>query len=355
MRSAVQADLAKYERALNRFFQISASQRKTKDREKILKILGVENTQEFLSMHIPLWEVRIDELLDPSCTDMLPISISHSYVNWVRGAIRLMPDGARVKVLSSKMKVTGLKKAILQLLSRMAEEAPSDFEVIDVQLVEKVHKDTLFTVRVTGGKEHSMYLSRFGCLGEYIHSGLPGLIGLPVLPVVYHLTPQGEEVLLKPKEEGVNIYLDEGITTSRILREWSWWLDGVARQDALGDCLGTALRFGHYVATPGKKVIMIDNIELFHLDDTDVRIFEPIYDFLPLKAYPDDKRKREDLQARMQAEYDKAYQDQMGIIVREWGDIERYLIQMRRHIRTYTGEVFEKVLANVKARVFGKR
>jgi hypothetical protein len=45
----------------------------------------------------------------------------------------------------------------------------------------------------------------------------------------------------------------------------------------------------------------------------------------------------------------------MRIIVRDWGDIERYLIQMRRHIRTYTGEVFEKVLANVKARVFGKR
>jgi len=45
----------------------------------------------------------------------------------------------------------------------------------------------------------------------------------------------------------------------------------------------------------------------------------------------------------------------MRIIVREWAEIERYLIQMRRHIRTYTGEVFEKVLANVKARVFEKR
>lgn len=355
MRSSFQADLAKYDRALNRFFHIPASQRKTKDREKILRLLGVENTQEFLSMHIPLWEVRIDELLDPSSTDMLPISISHSYVNWVRGAIRMMPDEARVKILSSKMKVTGLRKAILQLLSSMAEEPPRDFEMIDVQLVEKVHKDTLFTVRATGGKEYSLYLSRFGCLGEYIYSGLPGLVGLPVLPVVYHLTPQGEEILLKPKEEGVNIYLDDGLTSSRILREWNWWVEGAARQDALGDCIGTALRFGHYVATPGKKVVMIDNIELFHLDDTDVRIFEPIYDFLPLKAYPDDRRKREDLQARMQAAYDKAFGEQMRQNVRAWGEIERYLVQMRRHVRTYTGEVFEKVLANVKARVFGKR
>ncbi len=355
MRSAFQADLAKYERALHRFFQIPASQRKTRDREKILRLLGVENTQEFLSMHIPLWEVRIDELLDPSSTDMLPISISHSYVNWVRGAIRLMPDDARVKIFSSKMRITELKKAILQLLSRMAEAAPRDFEVIDVQLVEKVHKDTLFTVRVPGGKEYSFYLSRFGCLGEYIHSGLPGLVGLPVLPVVYHLTPQGEEILLKPKEEGINIYLDEGLTASRILREWNWWVEGAAKQDALGDCIGTALRFGHYVATTGKEVIMIDNIELFHLDDTDVKIFEPIYDFLPLKTYPDDKRKREDLQARMQVEYDRAFRDQMRQNVRAWGEIERYLIQMRRYVRTYTGEVFEKVLSNVKARVFGKR
>ena len=233
MRSAAQADLAKYERALNRFYQIPASQRNTKDREKILKVLGVENPQEFLSMHIPLWEVKIDELLDPSCTDMLPISISHSYVNWVRGAIRLMSDDSRVKIFSSKLKSTGLKKAILQLLSRMTEDAPRDFEVTDVQLVEKVHKDTLFSVRDTKGKEYSLYLSRFGCLGEYIHSGLPGLIGLPALPVVHHLTPQGEEILLKPKEEGVNIYLDEGVTVSRVLREWSWWVNGAARQDAI--------------------------------------------------------------------------------------------------------------------------
>lgn len=355
MRSAAQADLAKYERALNRFFQIPASQRKTRDREKILKVLGLENPQEFLSMHIPLWEVRVDELLDPSCTDMLPISISHSYVNWVRGAIRLMPDSARVKILSSKLRATGLKKAILQLLSRISADAPRDFEVTDVQLVEKVHKDTLLTVRDPGGKTYTLYLSRFGCLGEYIHGGLPGLVGLPVLPVVHHMTPQGEEILLKPKEEGVNIFLDDGVTASRILREWSWWVEGVARQDALGDCIGTVLRYGHYVATPGKKVIMIDNIELFHLDDTDVRIFEPIHDFLPRKVFPNDPNRREDLEGKMKAAYDKAYRDQMRIIVREWGEIERYLIQMRRHIRTYTGDVFEKVLANIKARVFGKR
>ncbi len=355
MRSIAQADLAKYERAIAWYFKIPAAQRKTKDRERILRMLGVGNPYEFITMHIPLWEAKIDELLDPSCTDMLPISISHSYVNWVRGAIRLMPDDARVKIFSSKLKSTGLKKAILALLSRMTGSAPRDIEVTDVQLVEKVHKDTLFRVRDTGGKEYSLYLSRFGCLGEYIYDGLPGLVGLPVLPVVYHLTPQGEEVLLKPKEDGVNIFLDEGITPSRILREWDWWVDGAARQDALGDCIGTVLRYGHYVAVPGKKVVMIDNIELFHLDETDVRIFEPIHDFLPRKVHPDDQRKREDLEGKMQSAYDKAYKDQMKIIAREWGEIERYLIQMRRHVRTYTGDVFEKVLANIKARVFGKR
>jgi hypothetical protein len=46
-------------------------------------------------MHIPLWEARVDELLDPASADMLPVSLSHFYVNWVRGAIRSMPDGAR--------------------------------------------------------------------------------------------------------------------------------------------------------------------------------------------------------------------------------------------------------------------
>ena len=350
--SPVQADFAKYERALRRYYQVPASARKTKDRERILKVLGVENPQEFLGMHIPLWEAKVDELLDPTSTDMLPISISHSYVNWVRGAIRLMPESARVKVFTSKLKTTGLKKAVLGLLARISKSAPRDFEVVSVELVEKVHKDTLFTVKDSGGRKFSIYITRFGCLGEYIYAGLPGLVGLPALPVVYHLSPQGEEVLLKPKEEGINIFLDEEITVSRILKESDWWVEGAARQDALGDCIGTALRYGHYVATPAKEIVMIDNIELFHLDDSDVRIFEPISEFLPKRAYPDDGAKRSSLQHRMQKAYDQAYKDQLRIIAGEWGEIERYLIEMRRHVRAYTGEVFETVLAKIKARVF---
>lgn len=353
--SPIEADFAKYERALRRYFQIPAAERKTKDRERILKALGVENPQEFLWMHIPLWEAKVDELLDPTSTDMLPISISHSYVNWVRGAIRMMPDQARVKIFTSKLKTTGLKKAVLSLLSNMVKNGPRDFDVLNVELVEKVHKDTLFTVKDSGGRKHQIYLSRFGCLGEYIHAGLPGLVGLPALPVVYHLSPQGEEVLLKPKEEGINIYLDEEIPVSRILRDGDWWVVGAARQDALGDCIGTALRYGHYVATPEKQIVMIDNIELFHLEETDVRIFEPIHEFLPKRAYPDDGTKRSALQNRMQRLYDQAYEDQLGILAAEWGEIERYLIEMRRHVRTYTGEVFETVLAKIKARVFAQQ
>lgn len=352
---SVQADLVKYERAVSRYFRVPAAQRKTRDREKILKLLGVENPQEFLTMHIPLWEIKIDELLDPTTTDMLPISISHSYVNWVRGAIRLMPGSARVKIFSSKLKATGVRKAILSLLGKMMGEPPRDFTITDVQLVDKVHKDTLFGVMDGTGREFRLYLSRFGCLGEYIYSGLPGLVGLPALPVVYHVTPQGEEVLLKPKEEGLNIYLDEGIRPSRILKDWEWWVEGAARQDALGDCIGTALRYGHYVATPEKRVVMIDNIELFHLDETDVRIFEPIYDFLPKKVYPDDLRMRNPLQARMRDAYEEAYREQMRILAREWGELERYLLEMRRHARAYSGEPFEGVMARIKSRVFSKR
>jgi len=350
-----QPDLQKYERALARYFQTPANERQTREREKILKVLGIENPQEFIGMHIPLWEAKIDELLDPTSTDMLPISISHSYVNWVRGAIRLMPSGARIKILSSKMKVTGLKKAILALLREMTGETPKDFEITDVQLVDKVHKDTLFTVRTGDRKEHPLYLSHFGCLGEYIYSGLPGLVGLPAIPAVYHVTPQGEEVLLKPKEQGINIYHDDSVTAARIAKDGGWWVAGAARQDALGDCIGTALRYGHYVATPEKGVVMIDNIELFHLDETDVRIFEPIYEFLPRKAHPDDGRRREQLHDRMQADYEKAYRDQMEAIREEWPEVERYLIEMRRNISTYSGEVFDQILSRVKARVFPKR
>ena len=350
--SSSHSALQKYERALNRYFQTPATERKTEDREKILKILGVGNPQEFLGMHIPLWEAKLDELLDPTSTDMLPISIAHSYVNWVRGAIRMMPVEARVKIFSSKFKVTGLKKAILTLLHEVTGKPHRDFEVTEVLLIEKVHKDTLFTVRTPDGKECDLYLSRFGCIGEYIYSGLPKLVGLPGLPTVYHVTPQGEEVLLKPKEEGTNIFHDDSVTLARINRDGGWWVAGAARQDALGDCIGTALRYGHYVATPKKEVVMIDNIELFHLEETDVRIFEPIYEFLPKKAYPDDRAKRERLQDKMRQEYEAAYAEQRAAIRKEWPEIERYLIEMRRNIHAYAGEVFEMVMTRVKAEVF---
>ena len=164
--SSSHSALQKYERALNRYFQRPAAERETGDREKILKTLGVENPQEFLGMHIPLWEAKLDELLDPTSTDMLPISISHSYVNWVRGAIRMMPAEARVKIFSSKFKATGLKKAILTLLHEVTGKPHRDFEVTEVLLIEKVHKDTLFTVRTPDGKECDLYLSRFGCIGR---------------------------------------------------------------------------------------------------------------------------------------------------------------------------------------------
>jgi len=207
-------------------------------------------------------------------------------------------------------------------------------------------------VRTPDGKERDIYLSRFGCIGEYIYSGLPKLVGLPALPTVYHVTPQGEEVLLKPKEEGTNIYLDDSVTLARINRDGGWWTTGAARQDALGDCIGTALRYGHYVATPKKEMVMIDNIELFHLEETDVRIFEPIFEFLPKKAYPDDRQKRMRLQDRMRQEYEAAYAEQRAVIRKAWPEIERYLIEMRRNIHAYAGEVFEMVMTRVKAQVF---
>lgn len=97
---------------------------------------------------------------------------------------------------------------------------------------------------------------------------------------------------------------------------------------------------------------MIDNIELFHLDETDVRIFEPIYEFLPKKAYPGDRPKRERLHEKMRGEYDAAYADQRMIIRKAWPEIERYLIEMRRNIYAYAGEVFEMVMARVKSAVF---
>jgi hypothetical protein len=352
--SPVPPDQLRYERALRRYFLIPAEDRKSRDREKVLSALGIANPAEFLGMHIPLWEAKVDELLDPSSADMLPISISHSYVNWVRGAIGTMPPEARVRIFASKLKDTGLRRAILSLIHALGHDGSQSFEVTGVTLLDKVHKDLLVSLRASSGADFEFYLSRFGCLGEWIHAGLAATVGLPALPVVYHLSPQGEEVLVKPKEQGTNIYLDD-YPLERIQADGEWWVAGAARQDALGDCIGSALRFGHYVATPQRQVVMIDAIELFHLESADVRIFEPIHEFLAKKAFPSDGRKARSMRSGFEAVYDDAYGAQMAHIRDQWGEVERYMMSMRRHIHAYSGELFETVLAGVRTRIFGKR
>lgn len=348
-------ELARYERALNRFFGIPASDRKEKDREKLLAILGVPNPNEFLSMHIPLWHARIDELLDPTSTDMLPISIGHSYVNWVRGAIRSLPKQSRVKIFSSKVKLTGLRKAIIELIGKLKGKKPRDFYIENVQLVEKVHKDTLITVVCDAGTIYDLYISRFGCIGEYIFGGLPEILGIPSHPFQFHVTPQGEEILIKPLEKGYNIYLDDSLSGDVLLENSDWITRGVARCDALGDVVGSALRYGHYIATDDKEVYTIDNIEIFHLDSEDVKIHEPIYDFLPRIIHPKDSRKRKALTDKIRDFYNDSYEIEMENIKGSWPSIERYLSEMKRYIREYTGEPFELVLSKIKNNLRKKR
>ncbi|RMG59986.1 MAG: hypothetical protein D6713_04130 [Deltaproteobacteria bacterium] len=348
-------ELQRYERALKKFFGIPAAERKQKDREKLLTILGVPNPQEFLNMHIPLWQARIDELLDPTSTDMLPISIGHSYVNWVRGAIRQLPRESRVKIFSSKMKLTGLKKAIQELIGKIRGRKPKDFYVDDVQLVDKIHKDTRVSVVTDEGERFDLYISRFGCTGEYIFSGLPGIVEIPAQPVQFHVTPQGEEILIKPVEEGVNLYLDDSLPADYFLENWEWIVEGVARCDALGDAIGTALRFGHYMATEDRRVYTIDNIEIFHLDSTDVKIHEPVYDFISRRVHPDDAKKRKQLREKLRKKYEEVYEAQMAKIREKWPQIERYLSEFKRLIREYTGEPFEIVLSRIRSRIFGKK
>jgi hypothetical protein len=40
------------------------------------------------------------------------------------------------------------------------------------------------------------------------------------------------------------------------------------------------------------------------------------------------------------------------VIRNAWPEVERYLIEMRRNIHSYAGEVFELVMARIKAQVF---
>jgi len=142
------------------------------------------------------------------------------------------------------------------------------------------------------------------------------------------------------------------VALARINRDGGWWVAGAAQQDALGDCIGTALRYGHYIATPKKEVVMIDNIELFHLEETDVRIFEPIYEFLPKKAYPTTARSGCGCRRRCGRSTRRRMPNRERRSGRRGPEIERYLIEMRRNIHAYAGEVFEMVMTRVKAEVF---
>ncbi len=129
----------------------------------------------------------------------------------------------------------------------------------------------------------------------------------------------------------------------------------MARCDALGDVIGSALRYGHYIGTEGGEVYTIDNIEIFHLDSDDVKIHEPIFDFLPKKIHPKDSRKRKALSARVKKNYTATYEKEFGCIKENWPSIERYLSEMKRYIREYTGEPFELTLSKIKTNLRKKR
>ena len=113
----------------------------------------------------------------------------------------------------------------------------------------------------------------------------------------------------------------------------------IARQEALADFLGVAMRDGAYSQdTRDGRVYATNHLELFHHLIEEERGEEPIVSFVMNQVLPDDPSRQESVALDLLKRYETAYVDGWDKVVSAWPAIETYLKESRATIENYTGE-----------------
>jgi hypothetical protein len=347
-------DLTALEAAITTYLRLPERERTREARVSALRILKLPNPQRFLdSVWSPQWEGAVDRLLDPMNLRFRPLEINDFHFKWAQGSFNHLPQDVRARLISFKIRPTGLEAAVDELL-KSAGFGPTDWKIVDLEVVGKVHVESVATLELSGGKAVKIELSHFSPAAEKIYESVASRAGLPTIPTVVHTTPGRGKTLLQIALEGVNLVSPEANTEFFALN-WRQILEGVARLDALGDALGTIVRDAHHLYTPEGQVVSIHNYELFHeLRQYRFGFLDPIYITVDERLPSDVDVGAEDRLDGLYRHYRELYLDEQRRLQLKWDEMESCLYELGPWIEDYEEgrRPKEKVVEGVRERLF---
>jgi hypothetical protein len=317
------------------FLSLPREARTRARRAAVLGALGVPHPSHFIEeVWTGQWEAGIDRLLDPANTRIRPLEPTDFHFKWALGAFNALPASVRARLFALKVEASGLRAPILALLCESGV-APSDFEVVDLVALSKVHAEAAVTVRVPDGRTCHFEVSHFAPSAAGLYGGAARVFGLRTAPACTHRLPHGGQVLLEVPLEGIRLDLAD-LSWQDVGPVWPNAVQGAADHDALGDVLGTILRDPHYVLTPAGEVASIHNYELFHeIGGLRFGFVEPTFLILWRAALRQDPGMHRSLLLRMFDAYRTAYLQKHGEVRSRWGDLEAYLTANAQAVQEY--------------------
>ncbi len=326
------------EERLGGYFGSQREERTDEERVALLYTLGIQNPDELLNRPLPHWRARLDELLDPSSIDMMPMHLSHAYVRFVRGAIQELPVQAKARLFRAKMVASGVHGAVRSLhQAATGRELGDDFTVSAVDLLDDVRQTTRVTIH-DGGRRFVFDLVRLNPEAEILFAGIAQRCGIDHAPTEQFITEAGDRVALIAVVEGEPLLNGGSMTDEYYRAHWPWLADVCAEQEALADFLGVADRAGsHLVDVERQRLVAVDHSELFHYVPESERMEQPTIASIVVRALPDDPRTRQRAALDMLTRYEAGYIAVWERIGRCWHDTRAYVDASADLLDAYAG------------------
>ncbi len=317
------------------FLSLPREARTREHREAVLLALGVPHPSRFIEeVWTSQWEAGIDRLLDPANTWIRPLESTDFHFKWALEAFNGLPPSVRARLFALKIDANGLRGPILALLDASGLST-HEFEVVDLVALSKVHAEAAVTVRTHDGRTCQFEVSHFAPAAEELYAGAARLFRLRTATTYIHTLASGGKVLLDILVHGTRLD-DEDLSREGMGHRWPLAIRGVARQDALGDVLGTILRDPHHILTRSGEVVSIHNYELFHdIGGFRFGFVEPIFLSLWRKLRGPDPGESRTLLRRMFEEYRTAYIEKRQEIQARWDELEGYLAVHQEAVQGY--------------------
>lgn len=347
-------DLVGLESALSTYLRLPERERTREGRLSVLRLLKIPNPEKFLdNVWSPQWELAVDKLLDPTNLRIRPLELNDFHFKWALGSFNYLPKEIRACLFALKIRPTDLEGALDDLLAA-AGQAGTDWDVVDFEASGKVHVESAVTLQVDAGPRLRVEISHFAPAAEKIFEEVASTAGLPGVPTVVHTPPGKATLLLQIPPEGVNPLSPEA-DESFFRDNWQPLLIGVAKQDVLGDALGTIVRDAHHVFTEGGEVVSIHNYELFHdLGEYRFGFLDPIFASLDERVPQDVDLGGADRLEALFRQYRDVYLEKQLELQKGWSALEACLKELSPWIEEYVGgqRPVQEIVEGVHSRVF---